>query len=42
MSLVLFRDCRWKGLSRYTAYIEQKDGITTVSLSEGLLIFVLS
>lgn len=42
MPLVLFRDCRGKGLLRYGAYIEQKDGITTVSLSEGLLIFVLS
>ena len=40
MPLVLFRDCGGEGLSRYTAYIEQKDGIITVSLSEGLLIFV--
>ena len=40
MPLVLFRDCGGKELLRYGAYIGQKDRIMTVSLSEGLLIFV--
>lgn len=36
MPLVLFRDCGGKGLLRYMAYIEQKDGMELVLLIKSL------
>lgn len=32
MPLVLFRDCGGKGLLRYVAYIEQKDGLSLIHI----------
>ena len=36
MPLVLFRDCGGKGLLRYVAYIEQKDGMELILLLKSL------